>query len=151
MSKYQIDIGFFTDKNQCTLKYVPFDNAKEKEKETETNNNNSSVTVGEVLVISDMKLVLEIGTTKAISVVQVPKGYELKDVVCSSSDEKVATIDKNGVIKGVGEGSTTIIVQTSDGKYSCACSITIVSEGSEEFTPLNFRSVYDDNGMVYAA
>lgn len=98
-----------------------------------------------------MKLVLEIGTTKAISVVQVPKGYELKDVVCSSSDEKVATIDKNGVIKGVGEGSTTIIVQTSDGKYSCACSITIVSEGSEEFTPLNFRSVYDDNGMVYAA
>lgn len=55
------------------------------------------------------------------------------------------------VIKGVGEGSTTIIVQTSDGKYSCACSITIVSEGSEKFTPLNFRSVYNDNGMVYAA
>ena len=146
------DIGFFTDKNQCTLKYVPFDNTKEEEKETENNNNNnSSVTVGEVLVISDMKLVLEVGSTKIISVVQVPKGYELKDVVCSSSDEKVATIDKNGVIRGVGEGSTTIIVQTSDGKYSCACSITIVSEGSGEFTPLNFQSVYNDSGMVYAA
>lgn len=63
----------------------------------------------------------------------------------------MATIDKNGVIKGVGEGSTTIIVQTSDGKYSCACSITIVSEGAGEFTPLNFQSVYNDNGMVYAA
>ena len=37
------------------------------------------------------------------------------------------------------------------GKYSCACSITIESEGSGEFTPLNFQSVYDDNGMVYAA
>lgn len=146
------NIGFFTDKNQCTLKYVPFDNVKEEEKETENdNNNNLSVTVGEVLVISDMKLVLEVGYTKIISVVQVPKGYELKDVVCSSSDEKVATINKNGVIRGVGEGSTTIIVQTSDGKYSCACSITVVSEGSGDFTPLNFKSVCNDGGMVYAA
>lgn len=125
---------------------------KEDEKNTETESrNNSEVTVGEVLVISDMKVVLEVGSTKIISVVQVPKGYELKDVVCSSSDENVATIDKNGVIKGVGEGSTTIIVQTSDGKYSCACSITIESEGSGEFTPLNFQSVYNNNGMVYVA
>ena len=146
------NIGFFTNKDQCTLKYVPFDDAKEDEKNIETESrNNSEVTVGEVLVISDMKLVLEVGSTKIISVVQVPKGYELKDVVCSSSDENVATIDKNGVIKGVGEGSTTIIVQTSDGKYSCACSITIESEGSEKFTPLNFQSVYNNNGMVYAA
>lgn len=125
---------------------------KEDEKKTETeDNNNSEVTVGEVLVISDMKVVLEVGSTKIISVVQIPKGYELKDVVCSSSDKSVATIDKNGVIKGVGEGSTTIIVQTSDGKYSCACSITIESKGSGEFTPLNFQSVYNNNGMVYAA
>lgn len=146
------NIGFFTDKNQCTLKYTPFDNTKEEEKETATeNSNNSNVTVGEVLVISDMKMVLEVGTTKIISVVQLPKEYELKDVVCSSSDKKVATIDKNGVIKGISEGSTTIIVQTSDGKYSCACSITIVSEGLGEFTPLKFQSVYNDNGMVYAA
>lgn len=146
------NIGFFTNKDQCTLKYVPFDDAKEDEKKTETeDNNNSEVTVGEVLVITDMKVVLEVGSTKIISVVQIPKGYELKDVVCSSSDKSVATIDKNGVIKGVGEGSTTIIVQTSDGKYSCACSITIESEGSGEFTPLNFQSVYNNNGMVYAA
>lgn len=144
------NIGFFTDKNQCTLKYVPFNNAKEEEKETESNSN-SEITVGEVLVISDMKLILEIGSTKIISVVQVPKGYELKDVVCSSSDKSVATIDKNGVIKGVSEGSTTIIVQTSDGKYSCACSVTIASEGSGEFTPLNFKSIYNGDWMVYAA
>lgn len=145
------NIGFFTDKDQCTLKYVPFDNAKEDDEKTEIANSNSNVTVGEVLVISDMKLVLDVGTTKTISVVQVPKGYELKDVVCSSSNKNVATINKNGVINGVGEGSTTIIVQTTDGKYTCACSITVVSEGSREFTPLSFKSIFNDNWMVYAA
>lgn len=84
-------------------------------------------------------------------ILQIPKEYELKDVVCSFFDNNVATIDKNGVIKGVGEVSTTIIVQTSDGKYSCACSITIESEGLGEFTPLKLQSVYNNNGMVYAA
>lgn len=138
------NIAFFTSKDQCTMKYKPFDGADEGTTEQEETlvNENEGIDVGEVLVISDMKVILETGSTKAISVVQVPKGYELKDIVCKSSDSKIATIDNNGVIKAVSEGSTTVIVQTSDGKYTCACSVTVVSEAENDFTPLTF--VFDD-------
>lgn len=132
------NIRFLTGKDQCTLKYEPFDDVEEEVTEETNTNENGSVDVGEVLVISDMKVVLQAGTCKTISVVQVPKGYELKDIVCESSDKSIATIDKNGVITAVGEGSTTIIVKTNDGKYSCACAITVVSENEEDFTPLNY-------------
>lgn len=147
------NIAFFTSEDQCTMKYKPFDGVAEETTEQEDTqvNENEGIDVGEVLVISDMKLILQAGSTKVISVVQVPKGYELKDIVCKSSDSKIATTDKNGVIKAVSEGSTTVIVQTSDGKYSCACSVTVVSEGSNDFTPLNF--VVDDTqykGLIAA-
>ena len=30
------------------------------------------------------------------------------------------------------------IVKTKDGKYSCACSVTVISEQDKEFTPLAY-------------
>lgn len=145
------NIGFFTDKNQCTLKYKPFDDVKEKTEETKDEETNSKgINVGEVLVISDMKIVIQTGTCKTISVIQVPKGYELKDVICESADSKIASIDKNGVITAKEEGSTTIIVKTKDGKYSCACAVTVTSENTKDFTPLKYYT-YNATEGVYAA
>lgn len=133
-------IAFFTDKDQCTMKYKPFDGAEEKS-DDETTNEDSDVTVGEVLTISTMYVELVPDSTKIISVVQIPKGYSLKDISTKSENEKVATIDKNGVIKAVSEGSTTIIVSTNDGKYSCACSVSVVSHKSKSFTPLSSNAI----------
>ena len=146
------NIAFFTDKNQCTLKYTPFDNADEPEEtQDETTSDNNGIDIGEVLVISEMKVVILTGTCKTISVVQIPKGYELKDIICESMDSKIATIDKNGVITAGNEGSTTIVVKTTDGKYSCACAVTVVDEISEDFTPLSyFADTFEFEG-VYAA
>ena len=133
------NIAFFTDKNQCTLKYKPFDDVKEEETKDETiTNDTNGIEVGEVLVISDLKLIIQAGSSKTIRVLQLPEGYELKDVVCESSNSKIASVDKNGVITAGEEGSTTIIVKTKDGKYSCACSVTVISEQDKEFTPLAY-------------
>ena len=143
-------IEFFTDKNQCTMKYTPFDNAFEQENAQDETINNGTVDVGEVLVVSDMKIVTLTGTCRTISVIQIPRGYELKDIVCESMDTSIASIDMNGVITARSEGSTTMIVRTSDGKYSCACAVTVVNEFSENFTPLGFSvSTYEVEG-VYA-
>jgi len=145
------NISFFSDKDQCTMKYVPFDGAKTDENTESTENiqNNNDISVGEVLTISTMNVVLLPNESAVISVTQIPKGYELKDVVCETKNSEVAAIDKNGVITAKGEGSTTIKVATSDGKYSCACSVLVVKNKDTSFTPLSFTRYI--TGEAYAA
>lgn len=151
------NISFFTDKDQCTLKYVPFDADDETENDgtetsdTEKSTTNSSVAVGEVLTISTMNVVLKNGESTAISVTQIPKGYELNDVVYKTKNSAIATINESGVITANSEGSTTIIVSTSDSKYSCACSVTVVDEKTSNFMPLKNMNSNFDNIEVYAA
>ena len=53
-----------------------------------------------------------------------PKGVKSgKDIVWSSSNEKVATVDANGIVHAVGIGSATITA-TADGK-TASCSVTV--------------------------
>lgn len=133
------NITSLTYADQCTLKYVPFDGVEEKDDEKiDESITNSSVTVGEVLIISTINVVLEPEKSTSISVTQIPKGYELKDLVYKSKNTDIATIDKNGVIAAKAEGTTTVIVSTSDGKYSCACTVTVIDEKINNFTPLSF-------------
>lgn len=52
-----------------------------------------------------------------------------KDVTWSSEDETVAKVDKNGVVTAVGNGSTTIVATTEDGKKA-SCVVTVGAESS---------------------
>ncbi len=46
-------------------------------------------------------------------------------VVWSSSDETVATVDENGTVYGVSDGTATITVASADGKHTDTVSVTI--------------------------
>ena len=143
------NIKFFTDEDQCTMKYVPFEGSEKLDEETSSEENtNSSVAVGEVLTISTIRVTLIPESSTVLSVTQVPKGYELKDMIYKSKNPNVATVDKNGVIRAVAEGSTTVVVSTHDGKYSCACAVVVVPEKSIDFTPLNFTSTLDREAIA---
>ena len=50
-------------------------------------------------------------------------------VVWSSSDEKVATVDAEGLVTSVAAGSATITATTSDGMLKATCQVTVVSKG----------------------
>ncbi len=43
----------------------------------------------------------------------------------STSDKKIATVDKNGKVKGIKKGTAIIIVTTKDGKKKAACEVTV--------------------------
>ena len=47
------------------------------------------------------------------------------NVTWSSSDGQVATVDANGLVKGVGVGTATITATSSNGKYKDSISVTI--------------------------
>ncbi len=53
-----------------------------------------------------------------------PSNASNLNVIWSSSDESVATVS-DGVVKGVDEGTATILATTEDGGYSAACEVTV--------------------------
>jgi hypothetical protein len=48
-----------------------------------------------------------------------------QNITWSSSNNSVATVDNNGKVKAISKGSATITAKSSDGKYSCACEVTV--------------------------
>ncbi len=49
------------------------------------------------------------------------------NIIFSSADESIATVDENGVVRGIKEGSTTITVTTQDGGFAAHCAVTITA------------------------
>ena len=75
--------------------------------------------------------------------------YDIDGVVWSSSDESVATVDANGLVKGVGVGTAAITASSSDGKYQDNVSVTIEKpKDLREYLSVDWQPYYDDNNEV---
>ena len=66
---------------------------------------------------------LPIGVTKQLKVVVTPV-YAANKLMWLSDDKAIATVDENGVVKGISKGTTTIRVQ-SDNDIEATCQITV--------------------------
>ena len=72
------------------------------------------------MVISDAELLLKLGQTQSLSVNLLPWNAPVTDqVIWSSSDETVATVDQNGKVTAVGEGDVTITASYGELQVSC--------------------------------
>ena len=66
------------------------------------------------------------GDTEKLTVSFKPANTEdSKEVKWTSSDSTVASVDKNGVVKGLKEGEATITVTTADGKHTASCVVKV--------------------------
>ena len=54
-----------------------------------------------------------------------PSSATNKNVTWESSNTAVATVDSNGLVTGVKEGTATITVTTEDGKKTATCTVTV--------------------------
>lgn len=75
--------------------------------------------------IEATKTTLKVGETTILKAVVEPTIATNKKVTWSSSDDKVATIDSNGQVKGIKEGEATITATTEDGNKKATLKITI--------------------------
>ncbi|MBQ2742299.1 MAG: leucine-rich repeat protein, partial [Oscillospiraceae bacterium] len=88
------------------------------------------VTVTDRIVVATLTLdksVLDIksGNSEKLNVIFNPEYTTDKTVTWLSLDESIATVDENGVVKGIGEGSTTIIVMSNSGNKSASCTVNV--------------------------
>ncbi len=68
---------------------------------------------------------LAVGTTKALDAIVSPLIATNKNVTYVSSNTSVATVDADGVVKGLAVGETTITVKTADGEKTATCKVTV--------------------------
>lgn len=77
------------------------------------------------IILSTDSMSMIIGGTGKIEIASLPDDITENDLVYESSDETVATIDENGNIKALKEGTITIMVSSKDGKYKTTCTLTV--------------------------
>lgn len=77
----------------------------------------------DAVILSDEALNMNYKATKQLTA-DVLKGT-VKTVNWKSSNEKVATVDKDGNVKATGKGTATITATTTDGKYSADCTVNV--------------------------
>ena len=87
------------------------------------------------LVVPDT-LTVTLGKSKTLSCTVQPSDAKNKNVSFSSSNTNVATVDKNGLVTGVSNGTATITVTAEDNGVSASSVITVSDEAKAEWTIL---------------
>lgn len=90
-----------------------------------------------MLSISTYYVLLEEGNNDNLKVTQLPEGYKNSDVVFSSDNSNIVSVNNNGVLVAKGQGICTIKVSTTDGKYEQYCAVKVLASYEVDFTPLN--------------
>jgi len=65
------------------------------------------------------------GNTYSLQANILPSLATNKKVTWSSSNTSIATVDSNGIVKGINSGTTTIVVTTEDGLKTATCVVTV--------------------------
>ena len=96
------------------------------------------------------ELALSPDGTAVLVATLLPENAKQVKLIWTSSDESIATVDENGNIKALKEGTVTITVTTEDGKYTASCTVTVTKdavavEGDEASYPITVNSNSNNN------
>lgn len=75
--------------------------------------------------LNKAELTLKINQTGALTATVYPTTAVNKAITWSTSNPSVATVDQNGVVRAVGEGSCTITCTTDDGRKTAVCRVNV--------------------------
>ena len=100
--------------------------------------------------------VVKTGSTTQVIAEIIPDNATNRDLIWESSDPSIATVDGNGIVKGLKSGTVTITAKTKDGKVLASTTITIETTGSfdvydKDHTPLTWNGSNDLNIFTKSA
>lgn len=92
-----------------------------------------SYPVTDITLSQDKICLTKAGETLQLTATVVPSYADNKTVIWKSNDEKIATVDKDGKVTAVANGTVTITATSADGNHSAAVTVT-VKISSEKLT-----------------
>lgn len=84
------------------------------------------------ITLDKSKLEMKKGESLNLVATITPSTATNKNVTWTSSNEKVATVSKEGIITAIEEGTTTITVTTEDGNKVAKCEVTVVAKTNND-------------------
>lgn len=78
--------------------------------------------------LDKQNLTLEVGQKKSLTAVITPVEATNQNMIWSSRNTNIATVNETGVVKAVSPGKTIISVTTEDGGFTAFCSVTVNEE-----------------------
>lgn len=102
----------------------------------------NTITVREQVGVSGVSFVdnnaaLAVGGTLLLKAVVAPANATNQNVVFASADEGIATVDADGVLTGIAEGTVTITVTTEEGGFVDSITVPVVFPSSKFNWALN--------------
>ena len=97
--------------------------------------------------LSEDNITLDLGETYTLKANVFPVYATNKNVVWSTSDKSVVTVN-NGFIKAVGMGTATITVKTVDGSYTDSCTVTVKSISTDVDAVYTFSDASGNPGDI---
>ena len=85
----------------------------------------------EKISMDQEEITLLLDGTQTLNVLQTPWYTESEDVIWSSEDENVATVNESGKVTGTGVGTTNVYAVTADGNFKAACAVKVVAPESD--------------------
>lgn len=86
------------------------------------------VTLVSGITLDKTELALTVGDTQTLAATILPSDAANKSVSWSSDNPSVATVDENGKVTAVAEGTAKITVTTVDGKKTADCAVTVTAK-----------------------
>jgi len=85
----------------------------------------------ERIILPQSAVTLGLGESRAIEAEVYPEDATYRKLTWSSTNESVVTVSDDGIAKGMGKGTATIIAAAIDGSnVSASCSVTVTSDGA---------------------
>lgn len=95
------------------------------------------------LKLDPTDIMIDVGEVFALEPVFTPVAPTIQDVIWTSYDKKIATVNAAGEVEGISRGSTIVTCETVDGGYRAFCLIQVLDAAMEvSITPDNYRLGY---------
>lgn len=101
---------------------------------------NPVIEVTEITLDKMSVTLTQLGQTAQLKATVSPSDAENKNITFTSSDEKVAAVDKNGKVTAVANGTANITVTTEDGNKKAVCIVTVAVDKIPEELTERFQS-----------
>ncbi len=104
---------------------VPYHNIEFDKLTKSVNYQEPMSTVTEVK-INTSQIELEEGTSFKLNAIVLPNEAANKELIWTSENESIATVDEEGLVKAISPGNTTIVVKSVDGNKTASCEVTVI-------------------------
>lgn len=99
------------------------------------------------IIITQPKIQLVVGTSEQLTLTLSPSNASNADLVFASADTSVATVSRDGIVKGVASGETTVSVTATLGGASAVVSVVVFNEPKKLDTVTNLK--FDGEKVVW--